>query len=76
MDIPKSLQNIMNLECKVCGFKTSRRGLMPHVKQKHNLSIDEYVKLYGEYRKKESLLIERSNNKFKCKILCATSSCT
>ena len=57
------------MTCKVCGFDTSKRGLMPHVKQRHGLSQEGYIALYGEYRSRESSLIDRSqSSNIKCLI--------
>jgi hypothetical protein len=54
--------------CKVCGLHTKVNGLSSHVKSKHNLSIDDYIIKYGEYRPKYLDYQNRSNNIFSCKI--------
>ena len=59
----------MNIKCKICGYETSLRGLMPHVKQKHSVSLQDYVDTYGEYRARESRLLEKTKDAdVECKI--------
>lgn len=54
--------------CQVCGFETKTNGIANHIKGKHNLTIDEYVKRYGEYRKKYINYKSRASDIYKCEI--------
>jgi len=41
-----------DVTCAICGYMTKSNGIATHFKSKHNIEIDDYVKLYGEYRTK------------------------
>ena len=57
------------ITCKVCGFETKINGIAYHIKSKHDISVDNYIKKYGEYRPKYLNYQKRSNdNKFICKV--------
>jgi hypothetical protein len=57
------------ITCKICGFETNLIGINPHLKQKHNILKDEYIKNYGEYRIKELSIKNRSEkSNIECKI--------
>ena len=56
------------ITCKVCGLSTKVNGLAAHVKSKHNLSIEDYIIKYGEYRPKYLDYQNRSTTDFVCKI--------
>ncbi len=59
----------MEVKCKICGYETTRRGLMPHVSQKHEMGLEDYVAKYGEYRKRQSNLITRAKDgEIVCKV--------
>jgi hypothetical protein len=57
------------ITCKECGYETKVNGLSHHVKSKHNVDIDTYVKKWGEYRRKYLDYNKRSEeNNHKCLI--------
>ena len=57
------------IKCKLCGLDTKVNGLATHFKSKHNLSIEEYVDKYGEYRPKWIEYNERAeSSNVNCKI--------
>lgn len=48
------------VKCGVCGYETSRMGLMPHVMQIHKIDLNTYVEKYGEYRRRQLDLLKRA----------------
>lgn len=54
--------------CAICGFSTKTNGIATHFKHAHNLSIDQYVKLHGEYRPKYINYQKNKDTEFNCKI--------
>jgi hypothetical protein len=55
--------------CKECGLETYTNGIASHIKSEHNMSPDDYVKKWGEYRSKLLDYKNRSeNSNFQCKI--------
>lgn len=63
-----SRRNNKDIKCKICGFETKVNGLSFHVTSKHNISQDEYISKYGEYRPKYLDYQNRSSPEFRCKI--------
>jgi hypothetical protein len=57
-----------DIVCKVCGIHTKTNGLANHIKNTHNLSIEKYISIYGEYRTKYINYQNRSSDNFLCKI--------
>lgn len=58
-----------NIICKVCGLSTKVNGLAFHIKSKHNITPDEYIVKYGEYRPKYIDYNKRADeNNYDCKI--------
>ena len=59
-----------NIICKICNQKISSYGIVSHIKSKHNISVDDYVNRFGEFRK--SKLYKKKNvrriNKMQCDI--------
>ena len=57
------MEYIMN-ECAICGFKAKTpRGAATHIRNKHGLLKEDYIKIYGDYA---TVVID--NNKLKCPI--------
>jgi len=65
-------RNLKNITCQICGFETKTNGIAEHIKYTHNITVDEYISKYGEYRKKYLDYNNRSNNQYECKI-CKTN---
>lgn len=47
------------IQCKICFKVLSHTGMNGHL-SKHNLTVDEYVNQYGEYRPNKSKTIEKN----------------
>ena len=55
--------------CKICNNKYQITGMATHIIYNHNISVEEYVGLYGEYRPNKIILNKRKHNSnIKCKI--------
>lgn len=55
--------------CKECGKETKVNGLGFHIKHSHNMTIDEYIEKWGEFRPKYIDYKKRADeNNFVCKI--------
>jgi hypothetical protein len=55
------------MKCKICDVDQSIRSIAMHLKYSHNLSTDQYVEIYGEFRPKK---INEQNIKKSSKIEC------
>lgn len=56
-----------NIKCKICNSSESVRSMAMHLKWAHNLSTQEYVKDYGEYRPKNlKNLKKQETSNLKC----------
>jgi len=65
------VRNIQNLKCGVCGKRCTSVGISGHVAKRHNMTIDEYVSIYGEFRVnkiKETVRLKDNNGKYACLI--------
>lgn len=69
-------RNVQTIDCKICNEKFSSVGLATHLRTKHNITNDEYVSRYGEFRKNilkkvlddtEECLICKDGSKFNTK---------
>lgn len=58
----------LEIKCKICGLDTKTNGIAFHLKSKHNISTEEYIKKFGEYRPKYIDYLTRSSEKWKCEI--------
>lgn len=45
-----SSRNVTEQRCKLCNKKCTSLGIVAHLKRIHGVSIDDYVKEYGEFR--------------------------
>jgi Zn ribbon nucleic-acid-binding protein len=65
VDHSKLLYNENNIdewvECKICGYR--KKTLRDHVKIVHNLSVEEYKKLYGDVYSKQALETVKENGR-------------
>lgn len=67
----ETTRNIQDVKCEICQNLYSIVGIATHFKLNHGMSVDEYVKIYGEYRPtrlKELEIQNRSIGNFNCKI--------
>lgn len=55
-------------KCEICGKTISLYSFSSHLKWSHKISSDEYVDLYGEFRKQKSVKNERLVNKKTCEL--------
>jgi hypothetical protein len=56
------------LTCKICSREIAGTGFPSHIKT-HNMEVDQYVEMYGEFRKnKQPLKGTRTVRKVQCKI--------
>ena len=55
-------------KCKLCDKNISSCGMPSHIKYKHNITVDEYVAKFGEFRKSIIPTSNRKCNKMICKI--------
>lgn len=71
-------RKVQLIECKICNEKFSSVGIATHLRTKHNVTNEEYVNTYGEFRKNilkkvlndtESCLICNDTCKFNTKKL-------
>jgi hypothetical protein len=63
------MRTVNKLKCKICNDEFSSAGFGNHLKSAHNISPDDYVTRYGEYRinKLKALKIHNSSNTvYKC----------
>jgi len=47
---PPSLRNILQLQCQLCSKQIPSVGMFTHLRDSHNISVDDYTKQFGEYR--------------------------
>lgn len=66
-----SSRNSTEQRCKICNKPCTSLGIVSHLKRVHDVDIDDYVKMYGEFRvnklKKQDTL-GQVGDKFRCKI--------
>lgn len=60
--------------CDICHNSISLYSFASHLKWSHKMSSEEYVKLYGEFRKIKSGVSKRNITKLECKICNGTYS--
>jgi len=46
----KSTRNIKQLTCQLCNTLTPSVGMFTHLRDSHNMIVDDYTKQFGEYR--------------------------
>ena len=56
------------VKCKICHREISLYSLSTHIKWSHDITIEEYVKKYGEFRKQNKKKNVRKIKKIQCKI--------
>jgi very-short-patch-repair endonuclease len=44
-------RNVKQIKCQLCSNEYSSVGVATHLKSTHSMSVDEYVKKFGEFRK-------------------------
>lgn len=65
----ESSRKSTDITCQICENEYSINGFSSHLNLSHKTSVDEYIKLYGEYRPIEIQKITKKNNlseKFVC----------
>lgn len=63
------MRTVKKINCEICGREFSSNGIGNHIKNYHEMTIDEYVHKYGEYRinkLRAAEVLENSTDKFKC----------
>jgi len=69
LEIKKPTRNIIKIECQICNNQYSIIGISTHLRDSHNITTDQYINQYGEYRPKYIKYNQRSKeNDFKCLI--------
>ncbi len=46
----KSIRNIKQLTCQLCNTPTPSVGMFTHLRDSHNMNVDDYTEQFGEYR--------------------------
>lgn len=67
----ETTRNIIDIECKICFNSYSIVGIHNHFNLNHDLTVEEYVEKYGEYRPEKLKflkMLEIAGDKYKCKI--------
>lgn len=74
------MKKMTNIQCKECGFNTTKTGIAQHIKYTHKLSIDDYVSKHGEYRPNKLREIKHNTQntvgEFVCQLCNTTFSTT
>lgn len=69
------MRTINKIQCKECGFATTKIGISKHITCKHNMTVDEYVLKHGEYRPRKLYTqlksTENATGEFQC-LICNT----
>ena len=65
----KNIRKVNYVECKICKNTYATVGMNGHLRDTHNITVNSYIKKYGEYRKKYIDYNKRAiKNKIECKI--------
>lgn len=56
----------LNHTCNICGSTETIRSMSMHLKWVHNISTEEYITQYGEFRPKQLKAKTKQNPKFTC----------
>jgi hypothetical protein len=70
LNVKEGKRKIKKIQCKCCPCICSLSGFHTHLRDAHNLTPDQYVEKYGEYRPKQLDYKERAEqNQIQC-LLC------